>query len=318
MAYTIVRRDTPTMYFIGVTTGQSMMARLFPLWAGILRLEGVRLVGVDLPLHAPAEQYRQAVAQIKYDPLSLGALITTHKIDLMNAAGDLFDGFDRYAQLCGEVSCISKRDGQLIGYAKDPLTSRLALQAIIAPGYWGKTGAHVLCLGGGGSGTAITVNLLTQPDLADRPARIIVVNRSQPGLEKLRAIVAQLKTTGEVEYILNENPHKNDELMATLPPGSLVINATGMGKDRPGSPVTDAGLFPMNGIAWELNYRGALAFLQQARAQEQQRRLYIHDGWHYFIVSWADHIAEVFHIKITPEQLAQLTEHANALRGGGG
>jgi shikimate dehydrogenase len=66
--------------------------------------------------------------------------------------------------------------------------------------------------------------------------------------------VEQIPSTIAVEYILNEDARKNDELMAILPPGSLVINATGMGKDRPGSPISDNGLFPERGIVWELNY----------------------------------------------------------------
>ncbi|MBV9228744.1 MAG: shikimate dehydrogenase, partial [Chloroflexi bacterium] len=131
--YHIVQRDTPTMYFIGVTTAQSAMMRLFPLWAEILGLDGAQLIGVDLPLQADPEQYRQAVAQIKYDPLSLGALITTHKIDLFDAAADLLDELDSYAQLCHEVACIEKRNNQLIGSAKDAVTSRQALQTILGP-----------------------------------------------------------------------------------------------------------------------------------------------------------------------------------------
>ena len=46
--------------------------------------------------------------------------------------------------------------------------------------------------------------------------------------------------------------------MEALPAGSLVINATGLGKDRPGSPLTDHCKFPENGLVWELNYRGTL------------------------------------------------------------
>jgi shikimate dehydrogenase len=67
--------------------------------------------GIDLKIHDSVEAYRAPVAQIKYDELSLGALVTTHKIDLFEAARDLFDYTDPYAQICGEVSCISKRDG---------------------------------------------------------------------------------------------------------------------------------------------------------------------------------------------------------------
>ena len=58
-----------------------------------------------------------------------------------------------------------------------------------------------------------------------------------------------------------------------------MINATGMGKDLPGSPITEAGRFPMNGVAWELNYRGELQFLDQALAQREARNLTVEDGW---------------------------------------
>jgi shikimate dehydrogenase len=312
--FPIVRQENPTMDFIGVTTGQSMMTRIFPEWAAMLGLAGAQLIGVDLPLSAPAEQYRQAVAQVKYDPLSLGALITTHKIDLMNAAEDLFDAFDRYADLCHEVSCIVKREGRLIGYARDPINSGHSLETMLGAHYWGRSGAHLLCLGGGGAGSAIIACLLTQPGRTGRPDRIMVVDSSQARLERLQAMVERLQVTGAVEYIHNADPHRNDELMAALPAGSLVINATGMGKDRPGSPITEHGLFPLHGFAWELNYRGEREFLRQAQIQQQDRDLKVHDGWHYFVISWADNIAEVFNIQITSQQLAELARKAYAMR----
>ncbi len=312
-AYHITRQDLPTMYFIGVTTGQSTMTRLFPFWAAMLGLNA-RLVGVDLPLQAPRERYREAVAQIKYDALSKGALITTHKVNLFNAAEDLFDALDPYAQLCREVDCISKRDGHLVAHSLDPPGSRRALQAILGSHYWGGRGGHVLCLGAGGAGTAITVNLLTQSDRLDRPQRILVVNDHQEGLDRLRSIVAQIASSVEVEYVLNTDPRRNDALLATLPEESLVINATGMGKDRPGSPITDEGRFPRHSIAWDLNYRGELGFLRQARAQAQQRDVRVHDGWDYFVGSWAEHIAIIFQLSIPPQQLAQLRVKAEEVR----
>jgi shikimate 5-dehydrogenase len=91
--------------------------------------------GVDLKIHDDPEAYRAAVAQIKYDPNSLGALVTTHKIDLYNAAKDMFDYFDPYAEICGEVSSISKLDGRLEGHAKDPLSSGASLE-ILPDGHW--------------------------------------------------------------------------------------------------------------------------------------------------------------------------------------
>jgi shikimate dehydrogenase len=310
----IVRRDRPTMYFIGVTTGQSSIMRLFPEWAAILGLADAQLLGVDLPLHADPQQYRRAVAQIKGDPLSLGALVTTHKVDLMEATRDLFDELDRYALLCNEVSNIAKRDARLVGFAKDPITAGRTLGEMLDEDYWGRTGAHLLCLGAGGASSAIAAHLLTRPERGDRPPRFIAVNRSPRGLQNLRSVVQGVDSDVDVEYLLSEDPRRNDALVGDLPPGSLVVNATGMGKDRPGSPLTEEAAFPQHGVVWELNYRGELAFLRLAQAQRESRELQVYDGWRYFVHSWAEHIAEVFGLEITPDLFSRLVDAAEGIR----
>jgi len=287
--------------------------KVFPRWSNILDL-GAEIVGYDAPIHAPAETYEAIVHHIKEDPLSMGALVTTHKIDLLDATRHMFDYLDPYAGLCGEISCISKREGRLEGYAKDPITSGLAWEAFVEPGYWGRTGAYVMCIGAGGSAVAISVYVSGLPDPADRPQKFIVAQRSLPRLEKLQAIHAKLDTDTEFEYILNEDPLRNDEIMASLPSGSMVINATGMGKDRPGSPITDNGLFPENGLVWELNYRGELDFLHQAERQAESHNLTVEDGWVYFLHGWSQVIAEVFHLNLTPELFAELDKAASIIR----
>ena len=78
----------------------------------------------------------------------------------------------------------------------------------------------------------------------------------------------------------------------------MVVNATGLGKDRSGSPLTDAAIFPRNGVAWEFNYRGNLVFLEQAKAAQARQPLRVVDGWIYFIHGWTSVIAEVFDIDI--------------------
>ena len=123
----------PTMYFVGVTTGQSSIMKMFPIWAKELGLDA-EIKGIDLPIHAPAEDYRAVVQFFRDDPLSLGALVTTHKIDMYNAAKDMFDYLDPYAQRFGELSSISKLDGQLRAHAKDPISSGLALDAFVPEG----------------------------------------------------------------------------------------------------------------------------------------------------------------------------------------
>ncbi|HEU4656341.1 MAG TPA: hypothetical protein VFR97_02395 [Capillimicrobium sp.] len=300
--------------FFGVTTGGSLIMRIFPRWAEHLELGDVRIGGTDLPIHADAQVYRDRVQQLKDDPDELGALVTTHKIDLYQACRDQFDEVDELARICGETSCLSKRDGRLRAHAKDPISAGQSLDGMIPAGYWKQTGAEVLCLGAGGSAIAICLHLLTTRPREDQPSRIVVVNRSRPRLDALAGILAQVDADAPVEYVRNSDPARNDQLMEELKPGSLVINATGMGKDTPGSPITDEGRFPREAIAWELNYRGELDFLHQARAQEAQRALQVHDGWPYFIYGWTAVIEEVFDLRLTPEDLAALTEIADEVR----
>lgn len=126
----LVNATKPTFYFIGVTTGQSSIMKLFPLWAKSLCIDA-EIKGIDIDIHASREVYREVVTFLKNDPLSLGALVTTHKIDLYHAAKDLFDELDPYALLFGELSSISKRDGKLIGHAKDHISSGLAMEGFL-------------------------------------------------------------------------------------------------------------------------------------------------------------------------------------------
>jgi shikimate dehydrogenase len=312
--YPVITRAVPTFYFIGVTTAKSSIMRVFPRWMEALGCPEVVITGIDHPIHDAPQAYRASVEQIKYDPLSLGGLVTTHKIDLLEAARDMFDELHDSARLTGEVSSISKRAGRLVGHAKDPLTSGLSMDAFLEPGYFGRTGGHVLCFGAGGSGKAIALHLVQKADRADRPARFIAVNRSAGRLEALQTMIADLETDIAFEYIQNDDPCRNDHIMEGLPPGSLVINATGKGKDTPGSPVSEAGLFPQGGIAWEINYRGELDFWHQAKAQQDSRAVSVEDGWLYFLHGWTQVIAEVLHLEMDAPTFTRLAEIAAPLR----
>jgi shikimate dehydrogenase len=312
--FTVVTKTRPTFYFIGVTTTKSSIMNVFPLWMEILGTPEIVMEGMDLKIHDTREAYRGATAQIKYDPLSLGALVTTHKMDLYEAAKDMFDYFDSYALATDEISSISKNEGRLEGHAKDPITAGLSLDAIIGKDYFGRTGGHLLLFGAGGSAVATLLHLIHKEDAADRPEKVIVVNRSPGRLDHLREMVEAQGGQFTVEYICNSDPKVNDAIMARLPEHSLVINATGMGKDIPGSPITNDGVFPRKGIAWEFNYRGELDFMHQALAQVDSRELRVEDGWLYFVHGWTQVVAQVLHLDLTPELFNRMEQAAATVR----
>jgi shikimate 5-dehydrogenase len=287
-----------SFYFVGVTTSSSSIMRVFPRWAQHLKLGDVAIRGIDCKWHDEPDVYRKVVAFLKTDPLSLGGLVTTHKMDLLEAARSEFDYLDPYAALLAEISCISKAEGKLLGHAKDAISSGLALDAFVPTGHFRRTGAELCLLGAGGSSLALTCHIMKERPKEQWPSRIVITNRSPKRLEHMRDVHLTINPGVRTEYVLAQTAGANDQVVNALKPGSLVINATGLGKDAPGSPLTAAARFPKDGLVWEYNYRGELVFLDQARAQQKAQNLTIEDGWVYFIHGWTRVIAEVFHREI--------------------
>ena len=294
MSLSLSPAETPTIHFVGVSTGQSSIMKVFPKWATELGIGEAIIRGIDLPLNAPPESYREVVNFIRNDDQSRGALVTTHKIDLFRAARQQFDEFDWFATAMHEVSSISKRNGKLIGQAKDPVSAGRTLCSMLAENFWQNGGGQVFCIGAGGAGVAITWFILKGEHHLGRPPRIIVSDISAERLDHLQRLV----DSPQLETRLIKSAEENDAIMHTLAPRSLIINATGLGKDRPGSPISDGTLLPSGSIVWELNYRGALDFLQQSRQQSVSGNLQIYDGWDYFIHGWTCVISDVFAIEI--------------------
>lgn len=308
----------PTIAFIGVTTGSSSILRVFPEWARRLGIDA-EIVGVDFAPRSDPAAYRSAVEELRDDPLLRGALVTTHKLALYDACRDLFDEIDPHAEAMGEVSCISKRGDRLRCDAKDPVTAGLALDGFLPPDHFGAAAADVFAIGAGGSSIALTWHLMRRRPGVAAPARIIVSDRDPERLAAIERIHGWIETDAACSYVLAERPGANDAVLAELRRGSLIVNATGLGKDAPGSPLTSAAVFPEMGIVWDLNYRGELVFLDQARLQERARALRIENGWSYFVHGWLAAIAEVFDIDIPsagPEfdELTKIAADASAAR----
>ncbi|MFO1036091.1 MAG: hypothetical protein U1E45_04530 [Geminicoccaceae bacterium] len=272
------------MCFLGVSTGGSAIRSIFPRWCEALGIDA-DLVGIDLPLNAERDAYRDFVRGLRADPSAHGALITTHKVALHEATDDLLDEITPIAARLGEISCLYKRGDTLVGDALDPVSAGLTLSALLPAGHWTRTQAQALVLGAGGAALAIIAALQGS---ANAPAVISVTDVSP---ERLAALSGCFR---DVRGRLVQDATATDALLEALPPGSLVVNATGMGKDRRGSPLSDTAKFPEDAVVWELNYRGGLDFLHQARRQQSAQRLVIEDGWTYFLHGWTRHIAKVF------------------------
>ncbi|MBN2324603.1 MAG: shikimate dehydrogenase [Spirochaetes bacterium] len=303
--------NRPTFYFIGVTTVQSSIMKVFPRWMEAIGRPEIGIEGCDIEPGGPREKYREILRHIREQRYATGALVTTHKIDILEAARDLFDRLDDLARLCGEVSCISKRRGLVYGYATDPISVGLALEDFLPPGYWEKNRrACVFIMGAGGSGLALSVYLVRTGHGANIPQKIFISNRRPERLDRVRRVHERMGMSANIEYVQVNDATSNDDILKTLPPGSLVVNATGMGKDRPGSPLSNDAVFPLHGYVWEFNYRGDLKFLRQAERQKRFADLVITDGWMYFVHGWMQGVGKALQVDLSAGDTERLSRIA--------
>ena len=182
------------------------------------------------------------------------------------------------------------------------------MEEFIPKNYWKEhPDAGVMIMGAGGSAISMCSYYMRNAGKGNDPAKIVVANRSVPRLEEIRRINEEMNEMDiPTEYYLTPNPGQNDDVLAGMGQGSLIINATGLGKDRPGSPLTNNAVFPEGALVWEINYRGERTFMHQAEGQARERNLQVIDGWMYFIFGWTQVIAEVFHTEILGEKLKKM------------
>jgi shikimate 5-dehydrogenase len=282
------------MYFIGVSTSQSAIRRIFPQWCQIAGVEA-ELTGIDIPVGASRDLYIDALKRIAADPLASGALVTSHKVAVVEHARDFFSEFTADAELLGEVSCIVKREGELLGEALDLDCSGAALEEIVPAGQ--RRGRTFLILGAGGAGAALAA-FLQRDTFCDVHATDINIRR----LTKIRSF--------DVSTHVVPRATDNDEVLGRMPSGTVVVNATGRGKDLPGSPLTNNARFPPQSIAWDLNYRGNLRFLEQARTAGVRTA----DGWDYFVRGWSLTMSRVLGFELAEERMKAFREVAAAER----
>ena len=307
------------VWFIGVSTGQSAIHRLLPAWSELLGVEA-SIVGRDLPRDSPPSAYREILDQLVVDDSAVGAVVTSHKVAMLAAARDRFSSIDPTAQLLGEVSSVRRAPAGLEGFARDATAIRRTLDESLDPGHWDGD-AEVLCFGVGGSCRALLLALMTESEApsplrlrASAPRVFHAVGRNAGRLVELRSISRAAGIPDErVRLHEAASVAENDDLVARLPAGSLIVNATGLGKDAPGSPLSAAARIPAGAIAWDFNYRGDLRFLDAAAATAAEG-VRILDGWLYFLHGWTEALAPLFGRTLDRGTFARLAEASEPFR----
>ena len=309
-------RGPSLVMFLGISTAGSLAHHTFPGWSRLF-CPGAVMRGADLPADATPAEFRELVTAMAANPRVLGAVVTSHKLRLFRACQNLLDYAEPLVALTQEIADINTRDG-VRAYARDPQSLDIILDGIDGP-------RPVLCIGAGGS--AIALMLAMRLDIAgtltaQRPvlragqaARgpLTIVGRGQESLDNVRAVRDRCGIPRDaVGLLLAPDQDAAARHVGSAPPGSVVVNATGLGKIAPGSPLPDRAAFPPDAVAWDFNYRGPLTFLDQAR----HAGVATEDGWDYFVAGWSAALAAITGLELTPGLLSRAAESARAARPG--
>jgi shikimate 5-dehydrogenase len=324
-------RGPPLVLFLGISTAGSLAHRTFPGWSEIF-CPGAVMRGIDLPEGAGPARFRDLMAAMTASPRVLGAVVTSHKLRLFSACADLLDDAEPLVALTREINSVDTRTG-VRAFARDPQSLDIILDGIggadggggAPAGGCGPVPRAVLCIGAGGS--AIALMLAMRLDIAGtlaagrpvlragRAARgpLTIVGRDQASLGNIRAVRDRCGIPGEgVVLRLAPDAGAVAGCVRSAAPGTVVCNATGLGKTSPGSPLPDLAAFPPGAVAWDFNLRGPLTFLSQAR----QAGVATEDGWDFFVAGWAAALAAITGTELTPDLLSRAVRSAQPARPG--
>ncbi len=305
--------DGPDLYlFLGISTAGSSVHRVFGDWAPIL-VPGAVLRGVDLPEDADPAEFRRLVLTMRDHPRVQGAVITSHKLRLYRAVADLLDHVDPLVAITHEINALDTRGGRICGHARDAQSLDLILDTTGTARPRPERG--FVCIGAGGSAIALMLALGLDPTGAAVDGRpplrtgalrrgpLTILGRRVDALTEIAAVRERAGLgSADITLTLAPTPEEVSAITAAADPGTVVANATGLGKLGPGSPVTGPQAFPPDALAWDFNYRGPLTFLDQARAAG----VAVEDGWDYFLAGWAAALAAVTGQVLTEERFDRI------------
>lgn len=285
--------DRGEVWFIGEDAAGSRSLGAVPRWSEVLgHPSELRAVSVDR--HATSETYIRVFDEMRGDPRVTGAVVTGHKVGMYQAvAGDLAWASPVVRRL-QEVNVLAVRPHGVEGHATDVDSIGAEVDRL-----WPAPGATALCLGGGGSARALCLHLTRRPV---PPVRVLVSERDGTQAAGLRRLFDAEADGCPIEVLVGRGPW--DDLVGALAPGSLVVNATGLGKSDTRSPLSAAATFPERAVVWDLNYRGPLPFVHRARRQASARRLVVEDGTRLFALGWLAALGAVFGVETAPHEKA--------------
>jgi shikimate dehydrogenase len=263
---------------------------------------------LDVALGSPPSVFRSTLEMLRAED-SAGGLVTSHKASVFDHCWTAFDFLEPQSVALGEIGVVYKTGDYLCGGVSDVQSGGLILRRLVVDSEIKEPFVAVV-LGGGGSGLAAAWNL----GVSGIASSVTVVESDPVRRRVVRGLVESWPSSHRVQIAEGEDGIA-DSVICRDGGADLVINATGMGKDRSGSPVAKASVFKDGSVVWDFNYRGSLEFLSQAYSVAEDRHLTVRDGWDYFSAGWSVVMSRVAGQPWTPGTFESFRSEASRVFG---
>ena len=277
----------PTVYVVGAEPLAQGFLDVLPKWASRFGHKSTAIMPMAAPSSADAAGYQRFVDFMRDEYHAVGAIMVSDASTLFEHSRQMFDELDGDTALLGEIGVVVRTPGTLTGLAPAKKAARQAYEHVFGDG---SNPAEALIIGATGPARALAIALSESGQ-----RRVCLTTLDGKSMTDMRQRIAELPEERRPTLRHIESQLEHDRLVTLLPPGSLVVNATGPADENTPSPVGDAALFPENGLVWDLDAVGVSSpFLDKARQQRRPRGLHLSDGPMFHQYQWLAAAAAIF------------------------
>jgi shikimate 5-dehydrogenase len=293
----------PTIYIVGNQPLPEALLDVYPKWARRFDHRSTAIVPVAAPSESDATWYQRFTEFLRDEYHAVGAVMASQATPLFEHARHLFDGFDDDAELLGEIGVAVRAPGTLTARSPAKIAAQQAYEHTFGDD---SDPSEILIIGATGPARALALALSNSAG-ASNPRRVCLTTLDGKSMTDMRQRVAELPEDRRPTLRHIQSQLEHDRLVTLLPPGSLVVNATGPADEDTPSPVGSAALFPQNGLVWDIDAVGISSpFLDKARQQRRERGLRLADGPVFHQYQWLAAATAIFGATPTPADTQEM------------
>lgn len=292
-----------TLYVVGTQPLPDALLGVLPKWGRKFGHRSTAIVPVAAPSEADVAGIQSFIEFLRDEYHAVGAVMVSQASPVFEHARHLFDAFDDDAELLGEIGVAVRAPGTLTALAPAKNAAQQAYEHVFGAD---SDPAEALIIGATGPARALALALSNSAGNTGT-CRVCLTTLDGKSMTDMRRRVADLPEDRRPTLRHIESQLEHDRLVTLLPPGSLVVNATGPSEKDTPSPVGSAALFPKNGLVWDLDAVGVSSpFLDKARQQRRERGLRLADGSAFHHYQWLAAATAVFGASPTPADTTKL------------